>query len=803
MIVDIKSGSHATVPELVIDSGAASNVAGKEWILAWRKWGNVKEPLVLGKSSRKFRFGSGVIHPSEGTIELKGWLWINGKVEGKRSKREFNIVCDVVNLPIPLLLSLNALRLCNCMIHFGEGKLIWKDQSETKLKMTMDKHMSFEWYPIFGPNEGILVEDEVPPETIWGKSRLEKFHLQLGHADVGVMKRILNYAGEKAQENSLQDVTRTCGCQVNTGIPQPPRISKYVANYPGEVIALDVFYPSGSQTEPAIICVDALTRYVSAKFLTSLRPRTIISFLITCWIALMGVPVTVMVDRGTPFMGSDWDVFSHSYGIKIVTAPTRAHYQLGLAERNSSLLKTLFMAQSRENPMGWTKTEILSLTCLARNLSPSVKTGMTPLQLLTGRNDMVARLLNAVPPVEESGESNATRSYESLIWPRIKLLLDLRMNAIKADAKQIVDLALAKNLRAHVAANYKYGDSVQLYDDQSKTWQGTYKMIFDSGRNCYVEKGAKVIKQPTHWTRKLSDREEYKEPGNPQKVRSMAAQGSNDGRLEKDKETRSTKEIGGESKKISPVFVPWKKYHLRSASQINLADPGILEDALCGGDLSTIQSIFSAQAVKLEKKQDEGEQLRQTILDSHGIVDLSRLTPKIYLPLKAGRQALRDEIYGILRKDKSGVPVGEIFKKGDTRWKNVPWVMTTVVTKIKTDGTVKSRLCLRGDRIPTINQPFASAPTVSRDFLKIFCGLFVNFRKFSWVQVDISKAFTQSDLFNDKDRIAARLPDFIGINGRQYDGHVAISNKAELFEKGVRSEDPNFFPGEDVVAPWF
>ena len=72
VIVDIKSVPHATVPELVIDSGAASNVAGKEWILSWLKWGNVKDHPVVKKSSRKFRFGSGVIHPSEGTMELKG-----------------------------------------------------------------------------------------------------------------------------------------------------------------------------------------------------------------------------------------------------------------------------------------------------------------------------------------------------------------------------------------------------------------------------------------------------------------------------------------------------------------------------------------------------------------------------------------------------------------------------------------------------------------------------------------------------------------------------------------------------------
>ena len=129
--------------------------------------------------------------------------------------------------------------------------------------------------------------------------------------------------------------------------------------------------------------------------------------------------------------------------------------------------------------------------------------------------------------------------------------------------------------------------------------------------------------------------------------------------------------------------------------------------------------------------------------------------------------------------------------------------MTTVVTKIKTDGTVKSRLCLRGDRIPSIDQPFASAPTVSRDFLKVFCGLFVNLPHFSWTQVDISKAFTQADLFHARDRIVARVPDFVGINGYQFHGHIALSNKADLFEKGLQSSDPLYSKTKATICPGF
>ena len=38
----------------------------------------------------------------------------------------------------------------------------------------------------------------------------------------------------------------------------------------------------------------------------------------------------------------------------------------------------------------------------------------------------------------------------------------------------------------------------------------------------------------------------------------------------------------------------------------------------------------------------------------------------------------------------------------------------------------------------------------------------------------------------------ARAPDFAGINGRCYECHIDVSNKADVFESGLRRGDPNF-----------
>ena len=121
---------------------------------------------------------------------------------------------------------------------------------------------------------------------------------------------------------------------------------------------------------------------------------------------------------------------------------------------------------------------------------------------------MAHRLLTATPPVEQSSSSKDPPGYETMVWPRIKMLLDLRLRAISDEDKQILSLAQDKNLRAHAAERFEYGDAVQLYDDQTKTWQGTFKMILNIGRNCYVGRGTKIVKQPTHWARKFHDASE-------------------------------------------------------------------------------------------------------------------------------------------------------------------------------------------------------------------------------------------------------------------------------------------------------
>ena len=112
---------------------------------------------------------------------------------------------------------------------------------------------------------------------------------------------------------------------------------------------MDIYYPLSEEKEdarnrPSIIFVCAFSRFAMSRFLLNVRPQTAASCLLNHWAPLMGAPNRIMVDHGTSFQGPAWSALSEIYGCLIVTAPRKAHYQIGVAERTLGLIKASFLA---------------------------------------------------------------------------------------------------------------------------------------------------------------------------------------------------------------------------------------------------------------------------------------------------------------------------------------------------------------------------------------------------------------------------------------------------------------------------
>ena len=180
-----------------------------------------------------------------------------------------------------------------------------------------------------------------------------------------------------------------------------------------------------------------------SRFLLNVRPQAVVSCLLNHWVPLMGTPNRIMVDHGTSFQGPAWSALIEIYGCLIVTAPRKARYQIGIDERTLGLIKASFLAGWRENIHGRSKQDLLSLTVLARNLSPSSNHGMYPLHIVTGRGDCAERLCLIQPPSRLHSAAMEDKIAANM-RNRIRTLTDLRQTVVTLENDQTLKLALSK-----------------------------------------------------------------------------------------------------------------------------------------------------------------------------------------------------------------------------------------------------------------------------------------------------------------------------------------------------------------------
>ena len=229
-----------------------------------------------------------------------------------------------------------------------------------------------------------------------------------------------------------------------------------------------------------------------------------------------------------------------------------------------------------------------------------------------------------------------------------------------------------------------------------------------------------------------------------------------------------------------PAFVPWKKYNIRPHTHavwnaldmesllLFNADENISQSMdnssnliLCPEILTNVTAVDS-KSPNESPQAETAEEWKSALFDQFGVVDLSRMPPRVFLAVIKARASIREEIRGILAIDSAGIPLGKLVWLNDEDVSKLPKVRTTLEVKLKANGVFKSRICLRGDTMSVIHQQFVSSPTARKEYLRLFCSIFVNIASMIWLQVDISKAFLQSDYLHPRDKVVALLPEYVG-----------------------------------------
>ena len=151
----------------------------------------------------------------------------------------------------------------------------------------------------------------------------------------------------------------------------------------------------------------------------------------------MGMPRAILIDRGAHFSGAEFNWLSSLFGIALVTAPTRAHYQLGLIEKNQQLVTDSFVALWSQNTTKWSKHEVLSMAVTAKNITPLSPTTISPLQLLTGREDLLP-WTSQLDSAHQIQAENSKLSWNQLVLKRQQGIQQMRTNMIAPSAQKLL-----------------------------------------------------------------------------------------------------------------------------------------------------------------------------------------------------------------------------------------------------------------------------------------------------------------------------------------------------------------------------
>ena len=87
---------------------------------------------------------------------------------------------------------------------------------------------------------------------------------------------------------------------------------------------------------------------------------------------------------------------------------------------------------------------------------------------------------------------------------RLTAIAFIRAEMITWDAKNMVQLALSRNIRKGETEISDSGKSIQVWNPDQKIWGNGLRTLFDNGGNIIVEKGRRSIKRPRPWVRNSS-----------------------------------------------------------------------------------------------------------------------------------------------------------------------------------------------------------------------------------------------------------------------------------------------------------
>ena len=175
-----------------------------------------------------------------------------------------------------------------------------------------------------------------------------------------------------------------------------PAIKEYAPEFCGHTLFIDAFYPvEGSrgikQSKPFLIITCGISRILLCKPLPRLLPDVIIDIIVEGLFSLYGRCYVIISDKGPGFVGPQWGEFCNIYGVAHIGVAAVASHSNGMVGRQVGILKEGYRVCKEIHPLR-NGGKVLRRVRLARNIAPQLTSGVSPLDAMTGRSDLLAAL---------------------------------------------------------------------------------------------------------------------------------------------------------------------------------------------------------------------------------------------------------------------------------------------------------------------------------------------------------------------------------------------------------------------------
>ena len=204
--------------------------------------------------------------------------------------------------------------------------------------------------------------------------------LHEGHPGMERMKSLARmYVWWPGISSDIEDTVRGCPeCQWNQAAP--PAAPLHPWSWPTRPWArLHLDFAGPVQGKMYLILIDAHSKWIEAFCTPNATSLTVIEQLRAVF-ARFGLPETVVTDNGTCFVSSEFEVFLQRNGIKHLTSAPYHPASNGLAERAVQIIKKGL----KKTPQGSASAR-LATTLMAYRLTPQSTTGISPAEMLLGR----------------------------------------------------------------------------------------------------------------------------------------------------------------------------------------------------------------------------------------------------------------------------------------------------------------------------------------------------------------------------------------------------------------------------------